>query len=1031
LHTLLGEAKALDRNIVISNENNAIESSKVWDLDSIKQAVNLFTQTAEDWEKLNEPKRAAFCLNETAKLAQMYSDYETAFRALDRAIELETENSLFEEKVISLSLYSLFSVEKSDKKKSRKYSDQALGLSERSSSTKAKAYSLFCSGMYAYYYGKMTDAIVFFEQANTFAQKTQDIYILSQALYYVGFSYLRDGKPYKAVDIMNQALDECKKYDYQKGIALSYFGIAFVNYYISEKQKALDFFKKSDSLIPANFEWMEKARIVNMIGLIYMQFGELDVAESNFQKAVAYYEKANYLLGKITTSTLLAETYLLKSDLDKAKQTYEFLAALSAKIDDKFRLASIKEGLGNVEYRKNKFDAAIKSYLEALNIYKNIGVKLPGIENLLGNAYKQNRDYQTARNYYNSALRTTRQTKDFLQLSNTLFNLASLDVIENNTDQALINIKESIDLTENLYSDVSNANLKRAYLSTVFDRYELYINLLMKMQRKLPDEHYALRALQAAEKSRARSMLEKLSLSEANFNKDADPETVKRENEIRILLNIKADKLTDLLSQNTVKDEIEKISTEIKELEHELEEIKANLKKSSPFYSAIKNPATFDAGELQNEVLDENSLLLEFFFGEEESYLWLVSKNEVVSYVLPPRQQIESQVENLLKLLSSREMGKDEKVEDYQKRIARAESDYWRDARNLSNELFGQIAGKITNKRLIIVPDGKLHYFPVFALPLPYSDLNEPILLTNETIYGPSAQMLSLLTKSSNQMSQPAKNLLIFSDPVFSGEDPRISAADKSSEKATTETALTGSFRFAESLNALPRLTASRDESDAIINIVGSSKADVFTGFSANRERLLNAEVSNYKIIHFATHGLVNEERSELSGIVLSGFDETGNKINQLVRLQDIYGLNLSSDLVVLSACNTSIGKEIKGEGLMSLNNAFLQSGAKSVISSFWKVDDYATLELMKNFYAGVVDETNTPSEALRQAQLKMMQNPRYSSPFYWASFNFQGNYRQTPPFLVTSSGSLIYLLIPLLPIFLIAIYGWYKFSRK
>jgi hypothetical protein len=361
----------------------------------------------------------------------------------------------------------------------------------------------------------------------------------------------------------------------------------------------------------------------------------------------------------------------------------------------------------------------------------------------------------------------------------------------------------------------------------------------MKMHEQSKNDSYAVQALQAAEKSRARSMLESLALSEANFVKDAESETVKREKEIRVLLNIKADKLTDFLSRNADKAETEKISTEINKLELELEEIKSNLKQSSPVYSAVRNPAPFDVADLQTNFLDENSLLLEFSFGKEQSYLWTVDKTEVNSYVLPPRDQIENRIENLRGLLTSREVKKDEAIEDYQKRIVESENKYWLEARNLSNDLFGQIAGRITNKRLILVPDGKLHYFPVSALPLPNSDQNEPILLTNEIIYEPSAQTLPLLAKNSNQTSERVKNLLVFSDPVFSIDDVRLSAENKAIENLNTETVLSGTTRFVESLNSLPRLTASKDESNSIVNIVGSSKSDIFSGFSANREQFL------------------------------------------------------------------------------------------------------------------------------------------------------------------------------------------------
>jgi CHAT domain-containing protein len=1024
-HSLFGVAQNLDRNSLLQDETRAIELSTVWEFESIKRAIELFEQTADNWEKLNEPQRAAFCLNESAKLTQIASDNKKAFRNLERALKLADRNNLLEEKIISSSLLALLSIEKGVKEDSEKYSRQAISLSQKETSAKARGYSFFCAGMFEYYYGNLKDAVGFFEQANLHAQQTQDIFLISQVLSYVGFSYLREGNPYKAMDEMNLARELCERYNYQKGKSFSYSGLAFLSYFLNEKQKALDYFKKSESLFPADFEWMEKARIVNAIGKIYMDFGELEIAEVNFRKAIGNYEKANYPSGKITTLTNLAEIYVSKSDLIEAKRTYESATELALKIGDKFSLASIKEGLGSLAISEKNYDEAVKNYFEALRLYDESGVKMPQINTLLGNIYTVKNDFSKARKYYDSALKTNQETKNFLQLSENLFRLSKLNAQELRLEQAAEQIRQSVDLTETLYTDLLNSKLKRAFLSSTFERYEHFINLLMEMKNKTSNEKYVIEALQTAEKSRARMLLENLSLAEANFTKDADPETVRREKEIRILLNTKADKLTDLLSSKAEKAETDKISGEISELENELEDIKARIKQQSPVYSAIKNPAPFNVAEFQQNILDENTLLLEFSFGTNESYLWIVDKTQVASFVLPPREQIESSIQTLRGLLKERELKTDESIEDYQQRIGAAEIRYQSEAADLSRQLFGQAAGKLAGKRLIIVPDGALHYFPVAALPLPDSAGGEPILLTNETIYEPSAQTLMVLAKS-RRAAAPVKNLLVFSDPIFTSDDVRFSAENKPVEKPATETAPTDKFRFAESLNNLPRLAASKHESETITATVGAANTENYSGFAATREKLLSLKTDDYKILHFATHGLTDEQRPELSGIVLSRFDEQGQKLNEFFRIQDIYGLNLNADLVVLSACATGVGKQLKGEGLMSLNNAFLQTGSKSVLASLWKVEDGATLELMKNFYGALADERLTPSEALRRAQIKLRENPHYKSPFYWAAFTVQGDFRSVPQ-ISGGYGSWIYVL-PILPLPLI---GFYLYRRK
>ncbi len=152
--------------------------------------------------------------------------------------------------------------------------------------------------------------------------------------------------------------------------------------------------------------------------------------------------------------------------------------------------------------------------------------------------------------------------------------------------------------------------------------------------------------------------------------------------------------------------------------------------------------------------------------------------------------------------------------------------------------------------------------------------------------------------------------------------------------------------------------------------------------------------MSQYRIIHFATHGLLNSEHPELSGIVLSLVNENGQPVNGFLRLNEIYNLNLSADLVVLSACQTALGKEVKGEGLIGLTRGFMYAGSPRVVASLWKVDDVATAELMKLFYQKMLREQMRPAAALRAAKVEMWQQKRWNAPFYWAAFEIQGEWR-------------------------------------
>lgn len=989
------------RENLLKQENEAINSSKTWTLDSVNQAIKQFEQTAADWEDSGDIPKSVFCLNEAAKLSQTTSDYTTAFRVLDKAIILSTKNNLIPEKTISLSLYALVSRQKGDTDKSSKYSAEALALSETVDSPIAKGYAYLSAGMHEFYFGKIERTKELFEKAESFAEQTADLELSTQILLYNGYTFGRDGDAVKGLKKMQLALQKSETADYRRGKALTYFGLGFLNMLLKEKQKAIVFYQKAEEIFPTDFEWLERAKLYTNFGVICEEYGDRDLAEIYREKAFLFYQKADYPLGEMSVLPVLARLKAQKGDQQTAKRLFDQAINLANENKSNFHLGFIRQSIGSTELNTGNYQEAIKNYQEALKIYREIGVNLSLVQNNLGKAYEKKGDYPAAKAFYNQALEINNQTKDHLSASENLFNLAKLNYLQGNVETSFEQINQSIEITESLYSEVINANLRRSYFSNVYDRYELLIHLLMQKHKELPDKGFDLQALLISEKSRSRSLLENLRLSEANFTKDAKPELVEREKEVRNLLNQNADKLTDLLSKKASEAETAKVENEIFSLENELENIKAKFKQESPIYSAIKNPATFDIAQFQQNVLDDKTLLLEFSLGDKESYLWIIGKKEISHVVLPARNVFERRIEKISQTFEARLPIPDEDAETRNKRIEESEKIFSQEILALSNDLLGQIAEKLGDKRLIVVPDGKLALMPLSALPIPNS--NELLISRHEIVYQPSASFLNVITKIHNPSKSPFKDLLIFADPVFSDIDNRLLAKKEGTENIPTVFGLNlRDFRLFDAKGKIPRLFATQEEADSIAETVGKSRTTIVFGFDANRDRVLDPDLKDYRILHFATHGLIDIERPEVSGIVLSQFDENGQKREGFLRLQDIYALDLASDLVVLSACQTGIGKEIRGEGLMSLNNAFLQAGAKTVVSSAWKVDDGATAELMRDFYANLTSKHLAPSEALRQAQLKMSKSTQFSSPFYWAAFTIQGEFRQ--PISVSTS---------------------------
>ena len=192
---------------------------------------------------------------------------------------------------------------------------------------------------------------------------------------------------------------------------------------------------------------------------------------------------------------------------------------------------------------------------------------------------------------------------------------------------------------------------------------------------------------------------------------------------------------------------------------------------------------------------------------------------------------------------------------------------------------------------------------------------------------------------------------------------------------------------------SVPRLAATRQEADAIVAAAPPGTTLKAIDFDASRATAMSPNLAKYRILHFATHGVFNNDQPGLAGIVLSMFDNRGQAQDGVLRLHDIYNLNLPAELVVLSACNTALGKSVKGEGLVGIVRGFMYAGAKRVVASHWKVDDEATGELMGRFYVQMLKENRSPAAALRQAQLAMREQERWRAPFYWAAFVLQGEW--------------------------------------
>ena len=489
----------------------------------------------------------------------------------------------------------------------------------------------------------------------------------------------------------------------------------------------------------------------------------------------------------------------------------------------------------------------------------------------------------------------------------------------------------------------------------------------------------------------------------ADLRQGAPPELLSRERELSGLIRSQAQYQMELSLNGRDASELAEVSNEIAPLRAEYHEIQGQLRVQNPQALSLARFEPMDLQQIQNELRDNDTLLLEVALGDERSHLWAVTSKSLHSYELPARKIIDDAASEVYKLVTARQrFGQVDS--GYQAQIEDSDKLFLEKASRLSEMLFGPVAEHLGTRRLVLVTEGALQLVPFDALPAPLAKTSgpvesKPLVLNHEIIELQSVSTLRAIRAGKNQRGATSRIAAVIADPVFTRSDDRVqyqglssaiaSAAPEQNRPEFAQRALEGLRRG----GGPSRLAHASEEADAISAAAPRGTTMVAKGFDANRETAMSPRVGEYQIVHFATHGFLDSEHPELSGIVLTLVDRNGVETNGLMPLHDIYGLDLAAELTVLSACQTALGKDIKGEGLVGLTHSFMSAGSKSVVASLWKVDDRATAILMADFYQAMLQKGMTPAAALRSAKLKMMQDKRWSAPYFWAGFIVQGEY--------------------------------------
>ncbi|HKY26468.1 MAG TPA: CHAT domain-containing tetratricopeptide repeat protein [Pyrinomonadaceae bacterium] len=747
-------------------------------------------------------------------------------------------------------------------------------------------------------------------------------------------------------------------------------------------QNALALYTQVQSMIDEKAEPYKMGQISNGMGDAFLETGLPDVALEKFRKGLDYFRITKNQRAIAILHWSIGRAQYFRGDYDDALNNLQTaLTDAQARLDVTLA-AYCDDFLGRTHAATGNHSAALSSFRSAIGGYSKARnpVEVARTHALIGRVYEDQGQISESRKKYQTALKTFQALSDHVNESATLFAIGNLELKQNNLTLAEEYLRQAIESTENIRRISTSNDLMTAFSATVHERYQSYIECLMRKHKEYPDKGFDVQAFEISELSRARSLAELLRATETNLAPGIDPKLTEEEKFLRQSIRVKEDYKVWLLSKQYKKADLDSLNSEIEKLRHEHAQITDIIRTRFPSYTQITQPLGWDLRRIQRDVLPDDTMLLEYSMGPQKSYVWLVTRNSFKSFEIPREAEISDVARKVYELVR-------QPLPESGDKLAQA-------SRELSQMVLSPISHELNKRSVIIVADGVLHFIP-FQI-LPSSSANTPLIASHEVINAPSASILGELQLETTRRQPPPKILAAFGDPIFANDvDKQGQLLASNTQKDTRwQSTLRDIELNGDSFDpsVLGRLFHAKRELDNLRQLTAGA-AQISSEYDATRDRLLSTDLTQYAMLHFATHGFLNPKHPENSGFVLSTVDQHGKKLEGFIGLREIYELRAPVSLVVLSACQTGLGKDVRGEGLISLTRGFMYAGASGVVASLWKVDDRVTAELMRHFYSNLLEKKMTPAAALREAQNTIRQKPDWNLPYYWAAFTLQGDY--------------------------------------
>ena len=930
--------------------------------DATSQVEGLLQKSLAAWQEAADSRGEVEALLQEADLRSEQADLPGALSWAQKALDRSRQSGFSEGAARAFYMLGFCSHQQARYEEAEGFYRNSLESWKQTGGTYEQAFVLQALGN-SYFLDKkdLEQARETFEQALSLSEAAGDAGLRARAMSGIGAYHYQQYRLGKAREIWEQALELSREGEDQEAEASLDQNLAAVYQNQGQLQKALDLFTRVVERIPPKESGMKRYNMGNL----YLELGNPERALDNYKLSLqAFQAKAD---AEYTANARIGLGWALQRLGKPEEALAEYERARQGLPRESW---NVLHSIGLAQVTLGQRGPGLESLSRALELARSNGDRSREAATLLslGTAHARLGQPEKALEHLGEAVRIGREIGYQSAVAFALLQRAELYQSRGQLKEGLADIESALDVIESTRRNIPGDQLRIGFSAAKRSFYDLDVGLLMQLDRLQPGAGYRNRAFETSERARARGLLDLLAEGKIDVRQGFDPDLVRQEDEISDRISLLQGQLR---SKGIQQERLQKILAEIKDLEERRNEVELNIQARNKRYAEVRYPVPLRLEEIQRRVLDEHTVLLEYVLGSASSVLFAVTRDRIETYQLPASSEIARQVRRLREAV--------EKESPFKRK------EYLEAAFQLYQALVSPAAEVLKGKdALLIVPDGALYYMPFEALLMESAgdqrnqDLHY-LLKAYSVAYIPSASVLAGLR-------EPRQEPAVANRMQIAAFAPFASAGEAQAFQGTGSGQGSSPDLTRWSFAALP---GSRKEVQEIANLYPGQTLSFF-GDQADEEIVTHdPAVATARRLHFATHAQIDEAHPESSALVLA--QRPGD--DGLLETREIFNLRLSAELAVLSACQTGMGKEVTGEGLVGLTRAFFYAGVPSLVVSLWNVVDGSTPGLMLDFYRNQ-DRLHDKAKALQAAKLTMIARGTFAHPSYWAPFILLGEPR-------------------------------------